>query len=309
MLRTMMTLLFAFFGLIAGPNEALAQSATQRHALVIGNDNYRHVERLQNSRSDARAVASALEQSGFRVNVHTDLDLNGLKGVLRTFKAQVNGGDEAVFFFAGHGVEIEGVSYLMPTDIKGDTPDQVRDDAVPLQRVLDDLREKRARFSLAIIDACRNNPFQSTQVFASRLSQRTGRRYRLPSEAEWEYAARAGSTTPYHFGSDASRLGEYAWIAFNSRLSTQPVGRLKANAFGLHDMLGNVWEWTEDCWNGSYAGAPTDGRAWTQGDCGKRVLRGGSWKLPPTVVRTAYRFAAVIADESVVIGFRVARTD
>jgi peptide/nickel transport system substrate-binding protein len=162
MLRMFMTLLLAFLGLVVVPIDAKAQVAIHRHALVIGNDSYRHVERLQNSRSDARAVAGVLEQSGFRVSVHTDLDLNGLKGVLRTFKAQVNGGDEAVFFFAGHGVEIDGVSYLMPTDITGDTPDQVRDDAVPLQRVLDDLREKRARFSLAIIDACRNNPFQST---------------------------------------------------------------------------------------------------------------------------------------------------
>ncbi len=143
---------------------ALVGSATAqqsaRHALVIGNDSYQHVEKLINSRSDARSIATALEQSGFRVTLRTDLDLNGFKTALRTFKAQITGGDEAVFFFAGHGLELDGANYLLPVDILGDSSDQVKDDGLPLQRVLDDLRERRARFSLAIIDACRNNPFQ-----------------------------------------------------------------------------------------------------------------------------------------------------
>ena len=571
--------------LMLGAGVAFAQGVAQRHALVIGNDSYRHVERLVNSRSDARAMAQALERSGFRVRLHTDLDLNGMKAAMRTFKAQVSGGDEAIFFFAGHGVEIENVSYLMPTDIRGDDSDQVKDDAIALQRVLDDMREKRARFTLAIVDACRNNPFQGTgrsigggrglaptavatgqmvlysagvgqialdtlgpgdgvkngvftrvllremakpgvevgevmrsvreevaalaktvgreqvpalydqrlgrfyfqvgqpsavapvapvaptvppmaapapavnpvvaenqlwtdarsignreayeaylsvyptgrfapmaraaiarlaqpapvagaqvatpparatpgspgtvikdcdacpemvaipggsflmgsppgqgdaderpqrrvtiapfamgrtevtqaqwfavmgtrpswfkgddlpveqvswddaQDFVRRLSTMTGRRYRLPSEAEWEYAARAGSQGAYSFGDDASQLGRHAWFGANSNSRTQPVGRKQANAYGLYDMHGNVWEWVEDCWNGNYAGAPADGRAWTSGDCGRRVVRGGSWNDFPALLRAAIRSGYTSSYRSDNDGFRVARTD
>jgi formylglycine-generating enzyme required for sulfatase activity len=154
-----------------------------------------------------------------------------------------------------------------------------------------------------------NVSWDDAQTFVARLSERTGRRYRLPSEAEWEYAARAGSTTAYPFGSDASRLGTFAWFTANSGGTTQPVGRLQPNAFGLYDMLGNVWEWTEDCWNGSYAGAPTDGRAWTAGECGRRVLRGGSWSGNPRNVRAAYRYGFTSALRFSDYGFRVARTD
>jgi formylglycine-generating enzyme required for sulfatase activity len=641
MFRIVLSTVVALLAFIDGAAIAQTQGAAQRRALVIGNDSYQHVERLKNSRADARAVATALEQSGFRVSVHTDLDLNGLKGVLRTFKAQVNGGDEALFFFAGHGVEIDGVSYLMPTDIKGDTPDQVRDDAVPLQRVLDDLREKRARFSLAIIDACRNNPFQGSgrsigggrglaappvatgqmvlysagagqialdelgprdpvrngvftrvllremtkpgvevgevmrsvreevaalaksvgreqvpalydqrlgqfffrapvaaapqaqppvaqppvqaiaapagpevenqfwadakainnraayeaylaayprgryaalaraaiaqaaapapipapaqastppppaattrasvsapgtvfkdcdecpemvmipggrfemgaapgeeeaeglpgqfrnrsqprrmvevgpfaagrfevtrgqyrafvqatgredkgcwawngkelaqdagkswrdpgyaqddghpvacvswddaKAYTVWLSRRTGKTYRLLTEAEWEYAARAGTVTRRYWGDDGNRSCAYAntldrtakrvvpgFSHFQSaecddgHAYTAPVGRYQANAFGLHDMLGNVWEWVEDCWNETYSGAPVDGRAWSSGNCGRRVLRGGSWGSDPRLVRAADRDGDTTAIRIDIIGFRVARTD
>ena len=154
-----------------------------------------------------------------------------------------------------------------------------------------------------------NVSWDDANTYVSRLSQRTGRRYRLPSEAEWEYAARAGSSTPYYFGSDTSRLGSYAWFDSNSSRNTQPVGRLQPNAFGLYDMLGNVWEWVEDCWNGNYSGAPTDGRAWTAGDCGRRVLRSGSWFTPPRFNRVAMRAASDREDRYDVRGFRVARTD
>ncbi len=619
MFRTMLVVMAALLGLVVGGIPAETRAATQRHALVIGNDNYQHVERLQNSRSDARAVASALEQSGFRVSVHTDLDLSGLKGALRTFKAQVNGGDEAVFFFAGHGVEIDGVSYLMPTDIKDESSDQVKDDSVSLNRVLDDLKEKRARFSLAIIDACRNNPFQSkgrsigggrglvappvstgqmvlysagagqlaldtlgprdpvrngvfTRVllremvkpgvevgevmrsvreevaalaksvgreqvpalydqrlgqfffrapvaavptapqvqspgidpesrfwdsaqrsnkreayeayladypagryaalaraaigrfpaaaapaaavftglgapgtvfkdcddcpemvvipggrfemgsspgeekaegvseefrnnsqprrmvgvgafaagrfevtrgqyrafvqatgraergcwiwngkefvedshkgwrdpgypqedghpvacvswndataYTAWLSRRTGKTYRLLTEAEWEYAARAGTVARRYWGDDGNQACAYANIldrtaqrivpgganlvvakCDDAHAYTAPVGRYQANAFGLHDMMGNVWEWVQDCWNDNYAGAPTDGRAWNQGDCGQRVMRGGAWVNYPKSVRAAYRFRLTAADRDYVGGFRVAVTN
>jgi formylglycine-generating enzyme required for sulfatase activity len=636
MFRMMMALFFVLLGLVVGPTEVGAQAAIQRHALVIGNDNYQYVERLQNSRSDARAVASVLEQSGFRVSVHIDLDLSALKGALRTFKAQVNAGDEAVFFFAGHGVEIDGVSYLMPTDIKDESSDQVKDDSVPLNRVLDDLREKRARFSLAIIDACRNNPFQSkgrsiggsrglaappvvtgqmvlysagagqlaldtlgpgdpvrngvftrvllremarpgvevgevmrsvreevaalaksvgreqvpalydqrlgrfffrapvaaavptapqvqvpvvqspgidpesrfwdsaqridnraayeaylaeyprgryaalaraaiarfevgdagytttaqlapqltqqpfatapapahraviptpgtvfrdcddcpemvvipggaflmgspegegdtderpqrwvqvdafsvgrfevmraeyrafaeatgrndkdcaawngkewvkdaarnwkypgyvqddghpvacvswedAKAYTAWLSMRTGKTYRLLTEAEWEYAVRAGTVTRRFWGDDGNQSCEYANTADRNAKRTSlvvpdtasadcddehaytaSVGRYQANGFGLYDMLGNVWEWVEDCWNETYAGAPTDGRAWTQGECGRRVLRGGSWLNIPGHVRAAYRFWGTTGYRLNYAGLRVARSE
>ena len=98
--------------------------------------------------------------------------------------------------------------------------------------------------------------------FCKRLSEYTGREYRIPSEAEWEYACRAGTTTAYYFGNDASKLGDYAWCGENSESKTHPVGEKLPNGFGLHDMYGEVWEWCEDDLRGNYTGVPTDGRAW-----------------------------------------------
>ena len=151
--------------------------------------------------------------------------------------------------------------------------------------------------------------WNDAQTFVARLSARTGKRYRLPSEAEWEYAARAGSTGDYSFGNDPSQLGQHAWFRENSGRQTRPVGQKLANAFGLHDVHGNVWEWVQDCWNASYAGAPLDGSAWERGDCSRRLLRGGSWNFIPEFARAASRFrldATVRGDD---VGFRVARTD
>ena len=102
---------------------------------------------------------------------------------------------------------------------------------------------------------------------------------RLPSEAEWEYAARAGTTTKYYCGDDASCLDSIAWYYENSDDKTHPVGQKDANEFGLYDMLCNVWEWNEDCWHEDYNGAPNDGGVWAGEDCDSRVLRGGSWRL------------------------------
>ena len=119
-----------------------------------------------------------------------------------------------------------------------------------------------------------NVSWNDTQQFLRKI----GNGYRLPTEAEWEYAARGGTTTEYSFGDDASKLGDYAWFNGNSGGETHPVGEKKPNPFGLHDMHGNVWEWVEDPWHKNYEGAPTDGSAWlTGGDKAYRVLRGGSW--------------------------------
>ena len=149
--------------------------------------------------------------------------------------------------------------------------------------------------------------WNDAQAFVKKLSEKTGKQYRLPSEAEWEYAARAGSQTAYTFGDDAQELGRYAWFSQNSDQTTHPVGEKQPNAFGLYDMGGNVWEWTEDCWNKHYNGAPTDGRAWTTGDCSLRVVRGGSWYFIPLGLRAASRAGDSASYRISVNGFRVAR--
>jgi formylglycine-generating enzyme required for sulfatase activity len=137
--------------------------------------------------------------------------------------------------------------------------------------------------------------------------------YRLPSEAEWEYAARAGTATARWWGNPIG-IGNADCNGCGSRwdgVLIAPVGSFRANAFGLYDMLGTVWQWTDDCWNESYVGAPTDGRRWASGDCSKRVLRGGSWSSVPALVRSAARSGADAAgrdfDYSAYAGFRVAR--
>ena len=146
------------------------------------------------------------------------------------------------------------------------------------------------------------------QNFLVRLNQKTGQKYRLPSEAEWEYAARAGTTTDWSFGNDESKLDSFAWYSQNSGHRTQPVGRKLPNAFGLFDMHGNVWEWTQDCWHENYAGAPSDGSAWTTGCTGNyRVLRGGSWYYDSADLRSSFRiwnFSDVRGND---FGFRLAR--
>ncbi len=145
------------------------------------------------------------------------------------------------------------------------------------------------------------------QQYIQKLNAKSGQQYRLPSEAEWEYAARAGSTDKWSFGSDESQLGEYAWYATNSYSSTHGVGQKKPNAFGLYDMSGNVWEWTQDCWDNSYSGASSDGSAWTTGTCGQRVLRGGSWINLASYTRAAVRVGYVTSNRNDFLGFRLAR--
>ena len=168
--------------------------------------------------------------------------------------------------------------------------------------------------------------WNDAQAYVGWLNERTGGGWRLPSEAEWEYAARAGSETLYHFGDNASRLCDYGNVMdttkfpngnqwSESRVECEDgaayptrVGSYRPNALGLHDMHGNVWEWTEDCWNEGYAGAPTDGSAWDSGDCSRRVFRGGSWNNSPSYLRAAYRFRITTVSHGDTNGFRVART-
>ncbi len=152
-----------------------------------------------------------------------------------------------------------------------------------------------------------NMAWNDAQSYVTWLSRKSRKSYRLPSESEWEYAARAGTTTPYSFG----RTITPQQANFGRNVGkTSPVGSYPSNGWGLHDMHGNVWEWVEDCSHQSYEGAPRDGSAWTTGNtlCGQRVLRGGSWYDVPRLLRAANRswvYSSVRVDEH---GFRVART-
>ena len=176
--------------------------------------------------------------------------------------------------------------------------------------------------------------WEDAQAYVQWLSEETGQRYRLLSEAEWEYVARAGTMTAGYWGDGESeqcrhgngfdRTGYAAYGRLAPRFdlprkpvdcsdgygNTAPVGMYEPNAFGLHDVLGNVWEWTQDCWNDSYAGAPDDGSAWLSGDCATRVYRGGSWFGIPGAerLRSANRGAMTDALRRNYVGLRVART-
>jgi formylglycine-generating enzyme required for sulfatase activity len=158
-----------------------------------------------------------------------------------------------------------------------------------------------------------NVSWDDAQTYVKWLSSITGKAYRLLSEAEYEYAARAGSQTKYPWGDDIKLNGKpmancagcgSQW----GGKQTAPVSSFVANAFGLYDMVGNVWEWTEDCWNESYQGAPANGTAWTSGDCSRRVVRGGSWIDDPDFLRSAFRIGYSTVVRLNDLGFRVART-
>ena len=167
--------------------------------------------------------------------------------------------------------------------------------------------------------------WDDARAYASWLSEQTGASYRLPSEAELEYANRAGSQTLYWWGDGRpwKRVGNLAgerdrspeggtWTESFSKYSDEywgpaPVGQFEPNPFGLYDTAGNVSEWAQDCWNRSYQGAPANGSAWQRGDCGMRVFRGGSWASEPNDIRCAKRFANTPDYRSAELGFRLAR--
>jgi formylglycine-generating enzyme required for sulfatase activity len=159
-----------------------------------------------------------------------------------------------------------------------------------------------------------NVDWDDAQQYVAWLSQVTGKTYRLLSEAEYEYATRAGTTTVYPWGDDI-KLNGAAMANCNGcgskwdNQQTAPVGSFAPNKFGLYDMVGNVLEWTEDCAHSNYNGAPTDGSAWiTGGDCSNRLLRGGSWLVTPDYLRSALRFWIPSVSRSSAFGFRPART-
>jgi formylglycine-generating enzyme required for sulfatase activity len=165
--------------------------------------------------------------------------------------------------------------------------------------------------------------WNDAKAYAAWLSAKTGQHYRLPSASEWEYAARAGAAAAQPWRADGSGACANAnvadlsaghrypgWAVFDCNdgfVQTSPVGSFKANSFGLNDMLGNVFQWTEDCWNADYEGAPIDGAARVDGDCAERELRGGSWFSSPTYVRANYRNHFAVDYRTSSVGIRLAR--
>jgi formylglycine-generating enzyme required for sulfatase activity len=150
--------------------------------------------------------------------------------------------------------------------------------------------------------------WEDCAAFCQTLSSRLGRTVRLPSDAEWEYACKAGSgDTRYFFGTSEAELLNYAWVNTNSGLTTQGVGQKLPNPWGLYDILGNVFEWCQDVWNPSYVGAPADGSAWMTGnDPNVHVVRGGSWDTAPKDCRSALRHFPGPLRKYEDVGFRVA---
>ena len=154
-----------------------------------------------------------------------------------------------------------------------------------------------------------NVSWDDVQGFIDWLNAKTGGNFRLLTEAEWEYRTRAGSGTKYSWGNsigsnraNCDRCGS-RW----GRDRTAPVGSFSANAWGLQDMHGNVWEWVQDCWNRSYVSAPTDGSAWMSGNCSLRVIRGGSWHYGPGFLHSAYRSRNTRTSRDFDLGFRLAQ--
>jgi len=150
--------------------------------------------------------------------------------------------------------------------------------------------------------------WKEARKFIKKLNEKEDTdKYRLPSEAEWEYACRAGTQTRYYFGDDESKLNEYAWYSENSVNETHPVGQKKPNSWGFYDMHGNVWEWVQDNWHENFNGAPSDGSAWEDENEVNRVSRGGSWFCAAILCRSASRFRRDPENKISNMGFRLLR--
>ena len=150
--------------------------------------------------------------------------------------------------------------------------------------------------------------WDDTQMFLKELNALTGERYRLPTDAEWEYAARGGpkSQGSLYVGSDD--LDSVAWYDKNSGNKVHRVGQKQPNGLGLYDMSGNVWEWVEDCWNKKYPGPPADGSAWKSRDCSRHMLRGGAWSSYPRYLRASNRYRELSSFLRYDVGFRLVGT-
>lgn len=299
---------------LAGP------AAAKRVALVIGNDDYAKVAKLQMAVNDAKAIGEALE---------------GKAAPSRTFKPgeEIQECDQCpkmVVLPAGQFMMGSPESEKGRYDVEG-----------PRHKVTIPASFAVGKFEITFgeWDACVDNGgceghrpddkgwgrgkrpvinvnWDEAKAYVAWLARKTGKDYRLLSESEWEYAARAGTTTSFstgrrittdqaNFNGDLTHNGSRKG---RSREKTISVGSFGENAFGLHDMLGNVWEWVEDCWNESYSGAPSDGLSRTSSDCSRRVLRGGAWGVAPWDLRSAVRSRVGTGNRSGSIGFRVART-
>ena len=211
----------------ARPDPTPAPSGN-RKALVIGNDSYSDVAPLLNARADAQAMSQALQTVGFQVFTHLNLNEKAFKQVLRDFRQRLQSGDEVVFFYAGHGVQLGNTNFLLPVDIRGDNEEQVRDDSIQLQRVLDDMHERKVRFSLAVIDACRDNPFRTQ-------TRSLGGRGLAPTQAATGqmiiFSAGSGQQALDRLGAkDTEKNGLFTRVLLREMLTPQlPVDRVLRN--------------------------------------------------------------------------------
>jgi formylglycine-generating enzyme required for sulfatase activity len=210
------------------------------------------------------------------------------------------GGGKELFEFEKphHTVKIERSFYLQTTPVTqgqwerviGNNPSEFNDcgDDCPVEQV----------------------SWNDVQQFIKKLNQiEKTKDYRLPSEAEWEYACRAGSDAEFSFGDDVAMLNEFGWYKDNSGGKPHPVRGKKPNAWGLYDMHGNVWEWVEDDWHECYEGAPADNSAWVDNPRGSyRVFRGGSWSYDARGCRSAMRYGIRPGDRDRYVGFRLSRS-
>jgi len=479
----------------------------QRVALVIGNNNYIKMGKLENPVNDARSMRQALKSRGFEVIYKENATKRDMKKLVKKFSQKLSRGGVGMYFFAGHGVNVEGRNYLVAVDSIMDEADDVEYEALALDYVTNKIKKSGNRLNIIALDACRNNPFgrsgsgglapignakglfvayateagavasdnkkeknglftkhlltsmnesgaalskvfkmarqgvydesngtqspgvydqtlgefyftlpnkngisldksrlianvenhietrdkealnrsnqqqlkinnishqmisipagnfqmgsrekydfwqipihdvsikafklsrnevtqkqwltvmgsnpshfkgcddcpvesvswNDVQNFLKKLNQQTGQRFRLPTEAEWEYACRSGAKDEKHCGGDNG--SSVAWISGNSNSKTHPVAQKQANHMGLYDMSGNVMEWTQDCWNDSYDGAPDNGEAWNSGNCKRRVVRGGSWNYTVGAAISSYRTNFIASKIDKGFGFRLA---
>lgn len=284
-----------------GITGAPTTNAQKRIALVIGNGAYTSIRQLKNPSNDANDLAAILKNDlGFELiggGGLVNLSRGEMLNRVREFgEALASGPSVGVFYYAGHGVQLNGKNYLIPVEINVRSEADIENDAVEMQYVLNKMRDARNGLNIVIMDACRNNPFEGRV--------RDGR----DGLAEVRAAARAGSSGDYgNVGGRAGSLDDLGWYDDNSGNRPHEVGEKRANDWGLYDMHGNVWEWVQDWYSSSYnSGAVTDPRGPSTGSF--RVFRGGSWSYSATYARAAFRSRNTPTLRIYDLGFRLART-